>query len=111
MPTSLIIIDLHDIIRFIKDMTIVKNYAQDVAKCNSFKEKTIVHNKFRSLNGVAKKNGVLQNVMLCGRIRGKKENPAFLQRPDFGLHAVYRLWFYELLSSTNGDCAIMDCKN
>lgn len=111
MPTSLIIIDLHDIIRFIKDMTIVKNYAQDVAKCNSFKEKTIVYNKFRSLNGVAKKNGVLQNVMLCERIRGKKENPAFLQRPDFGLHAVYRLWFYELLSSTNSDCAIMDCKN
>ena len=57
------------------------------------------------LYGVAKKNGVLQNVMLCGRMRGKK-NPAFLQRPDFSLHAVYRLWFSEFLSSTNGDCAI-----
>ncbi len=46
--------------------------------------------------------------MLCGRMSEK--NPAFLQRPDFGLYAVYRLWFYELLLSTNGDWAIVDLK-
>jgi len=82
-------------------MAIEKYYVQDVAKCNSLKEKTIVYNKFRLLNGVAKKGGVLQNVMLCGGMRGKKIRP-FLQRPDFILHAVYRLWFCESLSSTNG---------
>jgi hypothetical protein len=82
----------------------------DVAKCNRFKAKIIFYNSFRLLYGVAKKNRVLQNVMLCGRMRDKK-NPAFLQRPDFGLHAVYRLLFPELLSSTNGDCPIVDLKS
>ncbi|MGD2151199.1 MAG: hypothetical protein PVJ20_09675 [Desulfobacterales bacterium] len=75
MPTLLIIIDLLDIVGIIKDMAIEKYYVQDVAKCNSLKEKTITYNKFRSLNGVAKKNGVLQNVMLCRRMRGKKIRP------------------------------------
>jgi len=50
---------------------------------------------------------VLQNVMLRGRMRGKK-NPALLQRPDVNLHAVYKLWFFKFLSSTTGDSAIVN---
>jgi hypothetical protein len=72
--------DLIDIVGFIKDTTIEKKCVQAVAKCNSIKEKTNAYNKFNSLNGVAKKNGVLQIVILCRRVRGKKIRPFFIGR-------------------------------
>ena len=65
MPTWLIVIDLLDIVKFIKDMAIDKNYVRGVAKCNSLKRIIFYYNYFSLLYGVAKKNGVLQNVMLC----------------------------------------------
>jgi hypothetical protein len=80
VPTSLLVINLPDIVRFIKKMAVKKIICDALQNAMPFKRKTIVYNKFRSLSGVAKKNMVLQNVMPCGRMGGKKIRPFYKDR-------------------------------
>ena len=66
----------------------------DVAKCNEFKIITFNRNYYNRLYGVAKKKGVLQIVMPCSEISGKKRKSGLFTKAGFWIIYGLRTWVF-----------------
>jgi len=94
VPTSPIVIYLFDIIKYIGATGIDKMHKPGVAKCNKFELQTLNFNLYNWLYGVAKKKRVLQIVISCREISGKKRKSGLFTKAGFRIICGLLTWVF-----------------
>jgi len=94
VPTSPIVINLTDIVKYIEAIGINKMHKPGVAICNKLKAKTLNNKQYNRLYRVAKTNMVLQIITPCREISGKKRKSGLFTKAGFRIICGLLTWVF-----------------